>query len=93
MAAMAAMAAGDMRCLEDAIAPAARKNLSNAEGESYPLGIWVSSWASGELTAKMAQILIEEKMGFHVRTGVGTGGSCSCVCCELGDKRGEMLVM
>lgn len=71
MAAMAAMA-GDMRCLEDAIAPAARKNLSNAEGESYPLGIWVSSWASGELTAKMAQILIEEKMGFHVRTGVGT---------------------
>lgn len=69
---MAAMTAGDMTCLEDAIAPAERKNLSNTEGESYPLGIWISSWASGQLTAAMAQILIEEKIGFHVRTGQGS---------------------
>lgn len=42
-------------------------------GESYPLGIWVNQWASGELTAAMAEILIQEKLGFHVLTGKGSG--------------------
>lgn len=45
----------------------------NIAGESYPLGIWVNQWASGELTAAMAQILIQEKLGFHVLTGKGSG--------------------
>lgn len=69
---LAAVVAGAERCLEDAIAPSERRNLSNTEGESYPLGIWVNQWASGELTAAMAQILIQEKLGFHVLTGKGS---------------------
>ena len=46
-------------------------------GESYPLGIWNGAWASSRLTAAMAKILIEEQMGFHVRTGEGPGPACS----------------
>eukprot|EP00435_Cladocopium_sp_Y103_P010800 s2959_g2.t2 len=68
----AAGASGAERCLEDAIAPSERRNLINTEGEIYPVGIWVSQWASGELTAAMAQILIQEKLGFHVLTEKGS---------------------
>ena len=49
----------------------------NIAGESYPLGIWVNQWASGELTAAMAQILIQEKLGFHVLIGKGSGALMS----------------
>lgn len=59
-------------CLDDAIPPSDRRNLTNAEGESYAVGMWVSNWASSRLSSAIAQILIEEKVGFHVRTSEGS---------------------
>ncbi|CAL1137727.1 unnamed protein product [Cladocopium goreaui] len=67
------LSSGAATCLDDAIPPSERKNLTNVEGESYPLGIWIGNWASGRLSAAMVQILIEELMGFHVRTAEGSG--------------------
>ena len=56
-------------------------------GASYPVGVWVNHWASGEIMAAMAQILIEEKLGFHVLTQKGPGWakrySTSAISCTL----------
>ena len=35
--------------------------------------MWNGNWASGRLSAAMVQILIQEQLGFHVRTAEGPG--------------------
>lgn len=60
-------------CLPDAIPEEQRKNLVNPVTlESYPLGMWINSWTAGVLTAEVARIILEEKMGFNV-SDIGTG--------------------
>lgn len=42
------------------------KSLVDAGGNSYPIGIWVNDWATGHLTARVAGIVIKEKLGYNV---------------------------
>lgn len=42
------------------------KDLIDAAGNSYPIGIWVNDWATGHLTARVVQIVIKEKLGYNV---------------------------
>ena len=61
-------------CLPDAIAPSQRQPLRHANGESYPLGLWISDWAAGYVTSAVIHILIEERLGYAVNeTGPGPG--------------------
>lgn len=46
---------------------------STVAGESFPVGVFVPTWASGRLVSAMVQILIEEQLGFHVQTAEGSG--------------------
>eukprot|EP00438_Fugacium_kawagutii_P036797 Skav208750 [mRNA] locus=scaffold1871:56614:59564:+ [translate_table: standard] len=62
------VAAAAMQCFDDAVPLSERKNLTNSEGESYELGMWVSNWASSRLVSAIVQILIQELLGIHVRT-------------------------
>ena len=37
------------------------KDLVDAGGNSYPIGIWVNDWATGHLTATVAGIVIKDR--------------------------------
>ena len=37
------------------------KDLIDAAGNSYPIGIWVNDWATGHLTARVVQIVIKDR--------------------------------
>lgn len=37
------------------------KDLVDAAGNSYPIGIWVNDWATGHLTARVVQIVIKDR--------------------------------
>ena len=37
------------------------KDLVDAAGNSYPIGIWVNDWATGHLTARVVQIVIKDQ--------------------------------
>ena len=65
------MATAQETCFPDAIPEGARKNLTNAEGENYPLGIWVPTWAAAELTSAIVEILVGERIGYNIRTAGG----------------------
>ncbi|CAK9059727.1 unnamed protein product, partial [Durusdinium trenchii] len=54
-------------CLPTAVSADLRKNLTNAEGESFPVGMVVQAWASAELVSALMEILISEMLGYHVR--------------------------
>eukprot|EP00435_Cladocopium_sp_Y103_P053794 s886_g17.t1 len=60
-------------CLDNAIAVETLKDLVSPAGESYPIGIWVNDWAAGHLAAEVAQIVIQEKLGYNVKVK-GPGG-------------------
>ena len=53
-------------CLPDAVAPGQRQNLTNAAGESYPLGIVLATWNSAHLSSAVFEILAEEVMGYNI---------------------------
>jgi len=62
------------QCFEDAVAAGKRRNLSDTEsGESFPFAMWVPTWASGTLTSAVVGILVEEKLGYNLRTSGGPG--------------------
>eukprot|EP00435_Cladocopium_sp_Y103_P030818 s1196_g7.t1 len=58
-------------CFSDGIPESDRVNLTNSDGESYPVGIWVPSWAAGVSTSAVMQVLVEEKLGFQTVIGGG----------------------
>ncbi|CAK9021690.1 Retrovirus-related Pol polyprotein from transposon TNT 1-94 [Includes: Protease [Durusdinium trenchii] len=52
------------------LAPQKRKNVTNG-AESYPLGLYVMDWAAAHATSAVAQILLEEKLGYSVVPDMG----------------------
>ena len=46
-------------CLANAVV--ARKNITNALGESYPVGFLVAAWSSSRLSTAMLEILTEAR--------------------------------
>ena len=62
-------------CLPNAKLPDTRKNFTNGDGESYPMGIVVPSWASAQLTSAAMEILIEEVLGYNIRIDPTTPSS------------------
>ena len=55
-------------CLPDAVAPGQRQDLTNAAGESYPIGLVLGTWNSAYLTSAIFEILAEEVMGYNTRS-------------------------
>eukprot|EP00434_Breviolum_minutum_P045209 symbB.v1.2.040475.t1/scaffold7267.1/size12241/1 len=49
-------------CLEEAIPVSDRQNLVNADGETYPVGFWLSNWAACFGANTMAAILTEDEL-------------------------------
>lgn len=66
-----AMAAG--LCFTDGIPESQRVNLTNGDGESYPVGIWTPTWAAGAATSAVMKVLVNEKLGFLTVSGEGSG--------------------
>ena len=64
-------AAGGL-CFSDGIPESQRINLTTADGESYPVGIWVPTWAAAVATSAVMEILVAEKLGFLTVTGGGS---------------------
>ena len=61
-------------CFPDGIPVSQRRNLRQANDESYPLGLWVNDWAAAYVTSAVVHILIEERLGYNVNeTGPGPG--------------------
>eukprot|EP00434_Breviolum_minutum_P002792 symbB.v1.2.002453.t1/scaffold99.1/size346285/9 len=54
-------------CLPNGTLPGLRKNFTNGDGESYPMGIVVATWASAQLTSAAMEILISEVLGYNIR--------------------------
>ena len=59
-------------CFSDGIPESQRINLTNDDGESYPVGIWVPTWAAAVATSAVMEILVAEKLGFLTVTGGGS---------------------
>ncbi len=59
-------------CFDDAVPEEERQNLTTG-ADSYPLGIWIPSWASSRLTNAIGNILVTEKMGYNTQVGEGPG--------------------
>lgn len=64
-------------CLPNGIGASKRRNLVNADGESYPVGLWKTSFDNYGQTSYAAtavvQLLMEELLGYNTReTGTGT---------------------
>ena len=55
-------------CLPDAKGPGQRQNLTNAAGESYPIGFLLATWNSAHLSSAIFEILAEEVMGYNIRS-------------------------
>ena len=55
------------RCLPNAVLPEHRHNLTNALGESYPIGLVLSTWRSAYLATAVIEILGSEVMGYNTR--------------------------
>eukprot|EP00913_Durusdinium_trenchii_P025722 g24138.t1 len=62
-------------CLVNGTAPAERKNLVNPNGETYPVGIWVSNWAAGWATSHLVNTLIQEMLGYNTELKGPGGGT------------------
>lgn len=58
-------------CFPDGVPESQRVNLTNSDGESYPVGIWVPSWAAGVSTSAVMRLLVQEKLGFLTVLGGG----------------------
>ncbi|CAE7690883.1 unnamed protein product [Symbiodinium sp. CCMP2592] len=76
----------DASCLSAAINISERKYLTNVNGESYPIGMWIGDWDASFMTTHLLKIIIEERMGFHAEaTGPGPD-TLSCFYALLGCK-------
>eukprot|EP00438_Fugacium_kawagutii_P000210 Skav202888 [mRNA] locus=scaffold1424:82289:85457:- [translate_table: standard] len=64
-------------CLPDAIPPAQRQNLVNPNGESYPVGVFISDYAASYAAQYLGAILIEEKLGYNTKLNIDAVGSGS----------------
>ncbi|CAK8999224.1 unnamed protein product [Durusdinium trenchii] len=60
-------------CLDSGIPPSERKNLENANGDSYPLGIFVPDWAASWAANVLVATIVEEIFGYNVSLVKGTG--------------------
>ena len=60
-------------CFSDGIPESQRINLTNG-GESYPVGIWVPTWAAAVGTSAIMEILVAEKLGFLTVMGGSASG-------------------
>ncbi|CAE7597097.1 SVEP1 [Symbiodinium natans] len=61
----AALSHGFGACLPEAIPEESRQNVTNLDGESYPLGVLSQGFKVGELTSALARILLEEVLGYR----------------------------
>ena len=55
-------------CLPNATGAGQRHNLTNAAGESYPIGFLIANWRSAHLSSAIFEILAEEVMGYNIRS-------------------------
>jgi len=62
-------------CLPDAIPPENRKNLVNPNGETYPVGLFVSSYAASYAAQYLGSILIQEMLGYNTTLNLDNLGS------------------
>ena len=46
-------------CLPAAIYISVRKNLTNVNGKSYSIGVWIGNWDVSFLTSHLLKIIIE----------------------------------
>ena len=56
---------GRSSCLDEAIPPALRKNLASPNGETYPVGFYMCSWAASSAANVLAKTLVEEILGYN----------------------------
>eukprot|EP00435_Cladocopium_sp_Y103_P044894 s1772_g12.t1 len=63
---LAFMLQAESSCLDGAVPEQALKALAElTTGQSYPIGIWVNDWAASHLAATVAQIVIQETLGYN----------------------------
>ena len=55
-------------CLPNGVIPELRKNLTNAQGESFPVGVILQPYSSAELAHEVLAILISEVLGYSLWT-------------------------
>eukprot|EP00435_Cladocopium_sp_Y103_P026252 s1980_g6.t1 len=60
-------------CLSDGIPASDRRFVVNSAGQDSNIRMSIFSWTSAELVSTIAQLLIEEVLGVHVRTEVSSG--------------------
>ena len=58
---------GYTSCLPDAIDPGDRKNVTNAQGASFPLGVVLQPYTSAQLAHAIYEILITEVLGYNLQ--------------------------
>lgn len=66
------MGLAERLCFNDGIPESQRVNLTNADGERYPVGIWKPTWAAGVATSAVMEVLVSEKLGFLTASGGGS---------------------
>lgn len=54
-------------CLPNGVIPELRKNLTNAKGESFPVGVILQPYASARLAHEVLAVLITEVLGYNLR--------------------------
>ena len=60
-------------CLSDGIPASDRRFVVNSAGEDSHIRMSIFSWTSAELVSSIAQLLIEEVLGYHVSTETSSG--------------------
>ena len=55
-------------CLPNGVIPELRKNLTNAQGESFPVGVILQPYASARLAHEVLAVLITEVLGYNLRS-------------------------
>ncbi|CAL1127286.1 unnamed protein product [Cladocopium goreaui] len=64
-------------CLPDAIPPASRQNLVNPNGETYPVGVFISNYAASWAAQYLGAALIQDVLGYNVTLNADAPGSGS----------------
>ena len=62
-------------CFPDALPVNQTRNLRQANGEIYPLGLWVNDYLAAQVSSSVLRILIEERLGYNITETVTGSGS------------------
>jgi len=62
-------------CLEDGVPEEQRTYVQDDAGNDISIGLLEGAWAAGNLTTRIAEVLIQEALGFHAKTHSKLGAS------------------